>query len=155
MAPSPEWQAHELQARPPVSCASFSDSVLLLNHVHNPPNSPTTSSLCQHKSKKCVLGLENETKWQHLFTTSQYSLDPRFFVVQVSEELVQAVRLVQLGSASSSHALDFSKSSVNGITLIFNLRGVKGVAGHQAVSLAIEVLQTILEQHDEKCYTQL
>lgn len=67
---------------------------------------------------------------------------------------MQAVRLVQLGSASSSHALDFSKASVHGVTLVFDLRGVEGVAGHQAVSLAVEVLQTILKQQNEKCYTQ-
>lgn len=64
---------------------------------------------------------------------------------------MQAVRLVQLGSASSSHALDFSEASINGIALIFDLRGVESIAGHQAVSLAIEVLQTILEQRKEKC----
>lgn len=59
------------------------------------------------------------------------------------------MRLIQLGSASSSHALDFSESSIHGIAFIFDLSGVESIAGHQAVSLAIEVLQTILEQQNE------
>lgn len=63
---SPEWPARELPAQPPASCASSSDSVLLSNHVHNPPNSPTTSSLYQHTSEKRVLDvIENETEWQY------------------------------------------------------------------------------------------
>lgn len=54
------------------------------------------------------------------------------------------MRLIQLGTAPSSHALDFAKAFVDGITLVLNLRGVEGIAGHQTVSLAIKILQTIL-----------
>lgn len=54
------------------------------------------------------------------------------------------MRLVQLGTAASSHALDFDKASVDGVTLVLDLGSVKGIAGHQAVSLPIKILQTIL-----------
>lgn len=54
------------------------------------------------------------------------------------------MRLVQLGTAPGSHALDFDEASINGITLVLDLGSVEGIAGHQAVSLAIKILQTIL-----------
>ena len=41
--PSPGWPARGPPALLPASCASSSDSALPSNHVHSPPNSPTTS----------------------------------------------------------------------------------------------------------------
>lgn len=73
-------------------------------------------------------------------------LDPRFLIVQVPEELVQAVGLVQFGPAACSHALDLSEAAVDGVTFVLHLRGVEGVAGHQAVGLAVQILQTILRE---------
>lgn len=71
-------------------------------------------------------------------------LDPRLLIVQIPEELVQTMRLIQLGTAPSGHALDFDEASVDSVTLVLDLGGVEGIAGHQAVSLAIKILQTIL-----------
>lgn len=72
-------------------------------------------------------------------------LDPRLFIIQVPEELMQAVGLVELGAATGGHALDLREAAVDSVTLFLHLRGVEGVAGHQAVSLAIQVLQAILQ----------
>lgn len=71
-------------------------------------------------------------------------LDPRLLVVQVPEELVQTVRLVEFGAAAGGHALDLAEAAVDSVALVLHLGGVEGVAGHQAVSLAIQILQTIL-----------
>lgn len=71
-------------------------------------------------------------------------LYPRLLIVQVPEELVQAVRLVELGAAAGSHALDLGEASVDGVALVLDLGGVEGCAGRQAVGLAIQVLQAIL-----------
>lgn len=57
---------------------------------------------------------------------------------------MQAVRLVELCTAASGHALDLGEASIDGVTLVLNLGGVEGRAGRQAVSLAVQVLQTIL-----------
>lgn len=59
---------------------------------------------------------------------------------------MQAVGLVEFSSTACCHALDLGEAAVDGITLVLDLRGVEGIAGHQAVSLAIEVLQTILQE---------
>lgn len=58
---------------------------------------------------------------------------------------MQAVRLVEFSTATSSHALDLGEAAVDSIALVLHLRGVEGVAGHQAVSLAVQILQTILQ----------
>lgn len=71
-------------------------------------------------------------------------LDPGLLVVQVPEELVQAVGLVEPGAASSSHALDLGEASVHAAALLLHLGRVKGVAGHQTVRLAVQVLQPVL-----------
>lgn len=78
------------------------------------------------------------------FFVGELLLDPRLFIIQVPEELVQAVGLVELSATTGGHALDLSEAAVDGVTFLLHLRGVEGVAGHQAVSLAIQVLQAIL-----------
>lgn len=57
---------------------------------------------------------------------------------------MQAVGLVEFSTATSSHALDLGEAAIDSIALFLHLGGVEGIAGHQAVSLAIQVLQTIL-----------
>lgn len=57
---------------------------------------------------------------------------------------MQAVGLVEFGAASCCHALDLGEAAVDGVTLVLHLCGVEGVAGHQAVSLAVQILQTVL-----------
>lgn len=58
---------------------------------------------------------------------------------------MQAVGLVEFGAAASCHALDLGEAAVDGVALVLHLRGVEGVAGHQAVGLAVQILQTILQ----------
>lgn len=58
---------------------------------------------------------------------------------------MQAMGLIEFSAAAGCHALDLGEAAVDGITLVLHLRGVKGVAGHQAVSLAVQILQTILQ----------
>lgn len=72
------------------------------------------------------------------------SLDPGLLVVQVPEELVQAVGLAQPGAAARRQALDLGEAPVDGVALLLHLRGVECVAGHQTVGLAVQVLQTVL-----------
>lgn len=60
---------------------------------------------------------------------------------------MQAVRLVQLGAAGGCHVLDSLETSVDGIALVLHLGGVKSTAGHQAIGLAVEVLQAVLERY--------
>lgn len=62
---------------------------------------------------------------------------------------MQTMRLVQLGTASTGHALDLGKASVHGVTLVLDLRGVESAADHQAVSLAVEIFQTVLSEYKE------
>ena len=52
--------------------------------------------------------------------------------------------LIQPGSPGGSHALDLLETAVDGVPLVLHLGGVKGAAGHQAVRLAVQVLQAIL-----------
>lgn len=73
-------------------------------------------------------------------------LDPGLLVIHVSEKLVQAMGLAQFCSSGGCHALDLLKASIDGVPLLFHLGGVEGTASHQAVSLAVQVLQTILGQ---------
>lgn len=75
---------------------------------------------------------------------ARYTLDPGLLVVHVPEELVQAVGLVELGATRCGHALDALEAAVDGLTLVLHLGGVEGTAGHQAVSLAVQVLQAVL-----------
>ena len=77
---------------------------------------------------------------------AQHALDPGLLVVHVPEELVQAVGLAQFRSSGGGHALDLLEASIDGVPLLFHLGGVEGTASHQAVSLAVQVLQTILGQ---------
>ena len=72
------------------------------------------------------------------------SLDPGLLVVQVPEELVQAVGLVELGAPARRHALDLGEAAVDGVPLVLHHRGVEGDAAHQAVCLAVQVLQPVL-----------
>lgn len=58
---------------------------------------------------------------------------------------MQAVGLVQLGAAGSCHALDPLEAPVYCFTFILYLGGIESTAGHQTVSLAVQVLQPILE----------
>lgn len=78
------------------------------------------------------------------------SLDPGLLIVQVPEELVQAVGLAEPGAAAPRQALDPGETPVDGVTLLLHLRGVEGVAGHQAVGLAVQVLQTVLWTRGEE-----
>lgn len=57
---------------------------------------------------------------------------------------MQAMGLVQLGSPRGRHALDLLETTVDGVALVLHLGGVEGTAGHQAVGLAVQVLQAIL-----------
>lgn len=75
----------------------------------------------------------------------KYILYPGLLIVHIPEELMQAVGLIQLCTASSCHALDPLEALINSVSLLLYLGGVKSTAGHQAVSLAIQVLQAILE----------
>ena len=59
---------------------------------------------------------------------------------------MQAVGFVELRSPACCHALDLGKAAVDSVALVLHLCRVEGVAGHQAVSLAIEILQAILEK---------
>lgn len=62
---------------------------------------------------------------------------------------MQAVGLVQPGSPGGRHALDLLETAVDGVPLVLHLGGVEGTAGHQAVCLAVQVLQAILGRgHD-------
>ena len=72
------------------------------------------------------------------------SLDPGLLVVEVPEELVQAVGLVELGAPARRHALDLGEAAVDGVPLVLHHRGVEGDAAHQAVRLAVQVLQPVL-----------
>lgn len=71
-------------------------------------------------------------------------LDPGLLVIHVPEELVQAMGFIQLGSPGGCHALDLLETTVDGVPLVLYLGGVEGTAGHQAVCLAVQVLQAIL-----------
>lgn len=59
---------------------------------------------------------------------------------------MQAMGFIQLGSPGGRHALDLLEAPVDGVPLVFYLGGVEGTAGHQAVCLAVQVLQAILGQ---------
>lgn len=75
----------------------------------------------------------------------RHPLDPGLLVVHVAEELVQAVALVELGAAGAGHALDALEAPVDGLALVLHLGRVEGAAGHQTVSLAVQVLQAVLD----------
>lgn len=57
---------------------------------------------------------------------------------------MQTVGLVQLCTAGSCHTLNPLKAPINGLTFILYLGCIKSTAGHQTVSLTVQVLQTIL-----------
>lgn len=76
----------------------------------------------------------------------EHVLDPGLLVVHVPEELVQAMGFIQPGSPGGRHALDLLETTVDSVPLVFHSGGVEGTAGHQAVCLAVQVLQAILGQ---------
>lgn len=102
--------------------------------------SPHDSHLLAHVFATGTLRLV----WKGQNPWLQVSLDPGLLVVQVPEELVQAVGLAQPGAAATRQALDLGEAPVDSVALLLHLRGVEGVAGHQTVSLAVQVLQTVL-----------
>lgn len=75
----------------------------------------------------------------------KHPLDPGLLIIHVPEELVQAVALIELGAAGAGHALDALEAPVDGLAFVLHLGRVKGTAGHQTVSLAVQVLQAVLE----------
>lgn len=99
--------------------------------------------------------LQTEHCWQadskHIMPSCQslklpkYTLDPGLLIIHVTEELMQAVRLVELRTAGSCHALDSLEAPIYSFTFILYLGGIESTAGHQTVSLAVQVLQPILE----------
>lgn len=78
--------------------------------------------------------------------SQEHLLDPGLLIIHVPEELVQAMGFIQLGSPGGCHALDLLETTIDGVPLVLHLGGVKGTAGHQAVCLAVQVLQAILGQ---------
>ena len=82
--------------------------------------------------------------------TRRFSLDPGLLVVQVPEELVQAVGFVELCASATGHALDLGETAVDGVALVLDHRGVEGDAAHQAVRLPVEVFQAVLRYHRGK-----
>lgn len=64
---------------------------------------------------------------------------------------MQTVGLIQLCSAGSCHTLNSLKASINGLTFILYLGCIKSTAGHQTVSLTVQVLETILETWVKVC----
>lgn len=58
---------------------------------------------------------------------------------------MQTVGLVEFSAATGCHALDLREAAVDGIALVLHLRCVERVAGHQTVSLAVQIFQTILQ----------
>lgn len=58
---------------------------------------------------------------------------------------MQAMGLIKFSPTAGGHALDLGEAAIDSITLVLHLRGVEGIAGHQAVSLAVQILQTILQ----------
>lgn len=81
----------------------------------------------------------------------KYTLDPGLLIIHITEKLMQTVGLVQLGTARSCHALNPLEASINGLTFILHLGCIKSTAGHQTVSLTVQVLQTILETWVKAC----
>lgn len=59
---------------------------------------------------------------------------------------MQAVGFVEFSATAACHVLDFGKAAVDSIALVLHLRGVESVAGHQAVGLAVQILQAILQK---------
>lgn len=55
--------------------------------------------------------------WYH----QDFLLDPRLFIIQVPEELVQAVGLVKFSASTSSHALDLGEALVDAVALVLHL----------------------------------
>ena len=61
---------------------------------------------------------------------------------------MQAVRLVEPGAPAGRHAHDLGEAAVAGVALVLHLRCVEGLAGHQAVGLAVQILQSVLVSRD-------
>lgn len=80
----------------------------------------------------------------------KHPLDPGLLIVHVTEELVQAVALIELGAAGAGHALDALEAPIDGLTFVLHLGSVKGTAGHQTVSLAVQVLQAVLDMWERE-----
>lgn len=75
----------------------------------------------------------------------KYTLDPGLLVIHITEKLMQAVGLGQLCTAGSCHALNPLKAPIDGLAFILYLGSIESAAGHQAVGLTVQILQTILE----------
>lgn len=58
---------------------------------------------------------------------------------------MQAVGFVEFSTTAGCHILDFSEAAVDSITLVLHLSSIESIAGHQAVGLAVQILQTILQ----------
>lgn len=65
--------------------------------------------------------LESDLYSTHLVPSGLLLLDPRLFIIQVPEELVQAVGLVKLSASTSSHALDLGEALVDAVALVLHL----------------------------------
>lgn len=85
----------------------------------------------------------------------KYALDPGLLVVHITEKLMQTVGLIQLCTAGSCHTLDPLKASINSLTFILHLGCIKSTAGHQTVSLTVQVFQTILEIWVKRCVNNI
>lgn len=59
---------------------------------------------------------------------------------------MQAMGLVQFGTAGGCHAFDPLETPIDSVTLVLYLGGVESTAGHQAVGLAVQVFQAVLEK---------
>lgn len=94
--------------------------------------------------------LESDLYSIHLIPSGLLLLDPRLFIIQVPEELVQAVGLVKFSASTSSHALDLGEALVDAVALVLHLRRVKSVTGHEAVGLTIQILQAILQREHRR-----
>jgi len=81
----------------------------------------------------------------------KYTLDPGLLIIHITEKLMQTVGLVQLCTAGSCHTLNPLEAPINGLTFILYLGCIESAAGHQTVSLTVQVLQTILEAWAKKC----
>lgn len=65
--------------------------------------------------------LESDLYSVHLAPSGLLLLDPRLFIIQIPEELVQAVGLVKFSASTGSHALDLSEALVDAVALVFHL----------------------------------
>lgn len=111
-------------------------------------NHTTAYECCQQAGSKHVPSCKS-------LELPQYALDPGLLVVHITEKLMQTVGLIQLCTAGSCHTLDPLKASINSLTFILHLGCIKSTAGHQTVSLTVQVFQTILETWVKRCVNNI